>query len=349
MPVNPAQFAGTGADTEALFLKRYADNFIAAPRSGIFLFGGPSDRYIFRPTVAGGGKEWQYLIFAEVPDAEEFEPGQDLLGQVMAIQEGVLTTDKYMVCHQWIGKDKMAQSHFQVLPQLAERHRSRLERLYDRRAMIKACLGARQTSAVTKNGLNVHSGGTRVTRTGGTVATAYPLSATGCANLRADIRSLGLSQSQKNIAPGPQNRGLLMDPYLMTVLSFDSTGQLFSRDYVTTNDQQRHEVKVLENFAVLGEPNTTSNGGPLPNENILDGPARYQGNFTAQAADGIPGVLALCRSQEGEYGIGSVEFEKISHMVKWFPEKLAWLVMTFARNGMDVMHPWCLGSCEVII
>lgn len=347
MPVNVAQFAGTGADTEALLLKMYSGSFVSAPRSGVLLYNGVADRFIYRKS-GGPGKSWQYLMMGDVPEAEDFDPGDDLLGQVMAIDEGTIVTDKYVVCHKWIGKDKMAQSHFSILPQLAEAHKSRIMRLYDRRAMITAALGSRQTSAVTKNGLNIHNGGNRVTRGGGSIAAAYPLSSTGAANLRADLRALRLAASQDNIPPGHMNGAILLDPYLKSVLTFDNTGQLFSRDYVTDNDQQKHEVHVVEGFTFLGEANTTSNQGPLPNENILTGPSKYQGNFTAQAADGIPGVLAFFRGGDASYGLGSVVFEETEHVVQWFQEKLAWLVMTYFRGGIDVMHKWNLGSIEAI-
>jgi hypothetical protein len=352
--INPVQFGGSGTDDTSLFLKEYTGSFVTAPRSGVLLFNGVADRFIYRKRP-NSGKSWQFLMMAEVPDAEDFDPGADLLGQIMAVEEGTIVTDKYVVCHKWIGKDKMDMSHFEILGQLAERHKSRLERLYDKRAMITAALGARQTTAVTKNGLNVHNGGNRVTRTGGTtssgaavLSTSYPLSATGAANLRADLRALALSLDQDNIAPGPQNRAILMEPYLRSVLTYDNTGQVFSKDYVTTSDQMRHEVEVLERFAVLGYPNTTSNNGPLPDQNITDGPTKYQGNFTPAASNGAPGVLCFSRSVEAEYGLGMIEFETLKHTVKYFEEKLSWLVMTYMRTGCDIMHPWCLGSIESI-
>jgi len=346
--VTPAQFGASGTDNDALFLKMYSGSFVSAPRSGVFLHNGVADRFIYRKRPNNGGKSWQYLTFAEVPDAEEFDPGDDLLGQAMAIEEGTLTTDKYVVCHKWIGKDKMDQSHFEILPQLALRHRSRIERLYDKRAMIAVALSARQTAAVTKNGLNVHNGGNRVTRSGGSLAAAYPLSATGAANLRADLRSLRLALDNDNIDGSPTAAALLLDPYLRTVLTYDTTGQVFSKDYVMGNDQQRHEVDIIERFTILGYPNPTSQNGPLPNQNITDGPTRYQGNFTAQASDGIPGVLCLSRTTDQEFGIGAIEFESMTHLVKYFPEKLSWLVMTYMRTGIGEMHRWCNGSIEAI-
>ena len=353
MAVTPVQFGASGTDNDALFLKMYSGSFVAAPRAGILLHNGAADRYIYRRRP-GSGKSWQFLMMAEVPEAEEYTPGEDLLGQAMAIEEGTIESDQYVVCHKWIGKDKMDQSHFEILPQLAERHRNRIERLYDRRAMTIVAKSARQTSAVTKNGLNVHNGGNRVTRGGGTLAAAYPLSTTGAANLRADLRTLQLALTRDNIAPGFQNRGIIMDAHLKLVLTYDNTAQVFSKDYVTTNDQQKHMVDIIEDFAVLGTCNPTSSNGPLPDENIgatyngVPVPSAYQGNFSAQASDGIPGVLCFSRSNEGEYGVGAIEFESLTHFVKYFPERLSWLVMTYMRTGIREMHRWCNGSIEAI-
>lgn len=349
MPVTPTKFLGTGADTTALALKMYTGSFVSAPRSSIFLFNDQADNYIYRKRP-GSGKSFQYLMMGDTPDPEEFDPGDDLLGQTMAIDEGELTSDKFIVCHNWIGKDQMQHSHVDVLSRLGAAHRSKIDRLYDKRIFITGAKTARLTTAVNKNGLNIHSGGNRVTRavSGGVLATAYPLSATGAANFRADLRALALAADEDNIGPSPNERSLLMTPHMRSVLSFDSTGQVFSKDYVIGHDQQKHEVEVIERFRVLGYPNTTSNNGPMPNQNIITGPTRYQGDFTAGASDGTPVALALCRSMEGEHAVGMIEFEPVRHFIKFFEEKLSWLVMTYMRGGVDKMHPWCAGSIEIL-
>lgn len=353
--VNPVQFLSnsTGTDLQSLALKMYSGSFASAPRPGVLMYNGAADRFIYRKRPQNGGKSFQYLMGGEVPEPEDYNPGEDLLGQAWAIDEGEIISDGFVMCHQWIGLDRMQDSHMaaNVMPFLGERHRNRLERLYDKRAFIMAALTGRDTSAVTKAGLNIHQGATRVTRTGETLAssdmtTAYPLSATGAANLRADIKSLGLALDRKDIAPGYMNRSLVLDYYLKTVLTYDATAQVFSKEYVTTNDQQKHQVDVLENFTILGYANGTSRNGPLPNENIITGPTRYQGNFTAGASNGIPGVFAFCRSSSGDYGLGLVEFTPVTHFVKYFEERLSWLVMSYMRCGVNKMHKWCIGTIE---
>jgi hypothetical protein len=347
MSVTPLKYLANAAGTDetSLALKQYSGSFVKAPRSGIFLYD--KGDYIFKKSPASG-KSWQFLMGGDVPDPDNYTPGTDLLGQVWGLEENTIETDQYMVCHKWIGKDQMQHSHVDVLSFLGTAHKSRIERTIDRRVFIKAAQGARQTTAVTKNGVNIHNGGNRVTRTGGSVVAAYPDSATGASNFRADLRSLGLAMDIDNIAPETRNRKIFFTPEMRYKLAFDNTAQVFSRDYNNRNDVQNLRIEEVERFEIAGHPNFTSNNGPIPNENINTGPSTYYGNFTAQAADGIPVAIAIARGMEGEYGVGMVEFEGLHHTVKYFEERLSWLVMTYIRTGIRVMHPWCLGSVEVI-
>jgi len=347
MSVTPLKFLANAAGTDetSLALKQYSGSFVNAPRSGIFLYD--EGQYIYKKSPASG-KSWQFLMMSDVSEPDNYDPGADLLGQVYGVEEGTIESDKFLVCHHWVGRDQMQHSHVDILGRLASAHKSRIDRLVDKRVLIQAAYGARQTTAVTKNGMNVHNGGNRVTRSGTTLATAYPSSNTGAANFRADLRSLALAADVDNIAPEMQNRNLFFVPELRNVLAYDTTNQVFSNDFNQVNNQQAIRIQELERFAVRGHPNFSSNNGPMPNENFTSGPSAYQVNFTAQAADGFPVALAMFRGMEGEYGVGMVEFDGLHHTVKYFEERLSWLVMTYIRLGIRVMHPWCLGSVEVI-
>lgn len=351
MSVNPVRFGATGSDDTALFLKEYLGAFNAAPRSSVFLYEHNVPG-VFRKNVTQG-KSFQHLMFADLPEGEDFTPGDEMTGQPFAIDEGTITPDKYLVEHTFIPRDQMKFSHFDIMNRLAPAHKLKLQRKYDRRIMTLAAKAARSTSAVTKNGLNVHNGGNRVTRTGGAVATAFPTSTTGAANFRANLRSLGRQMDEDNIAPGPQNRGVLFTPYIKEVLGYDSgnAGSIFDRDFVDVNDGNsitRMEVNVLEGFRVLGTPNTTTNNGPLPDQNITADLTKYQGNFTVQAADGTPVALALCNAMDMAAAVGVITFEQIQHVVQYYPEKMAWLIASFVLCGADQMNPYCAGSIEVI-
>lgn len=345
MPVNAVQFGATGSDENALYLKVYSGSFIEPWREATHLWDDNSG-VINRQTVESG-KEFQHLRFADIPEPDDFDPGNDLVGQGFAVDEVNITPDKYLVAHQWIRRDDMKKSHFQVLPRLARSHASRIGRTYDKRLFILAAAAARQTTAVTKNGLTVHKGGNRVTRSGGTVATAYPASTTGAANFRADLRTLGRRMDEDQIPAG--GRRLWFRPDVRESLLYDNTNQVFSRDFNSMNDQQMRKVMELEGFGVVGFPNASSNGGPLPDEDFTGASlSKYRYNFTSQASDGIPAALALCVGPDGGAAVGVKTYENVQHVVRYYDEKLCWLVASFLYVGCGILDPWCAGSVEVI-
>lgn len=345
------KFLGTGSDDEAMALKMYSGHFTSAPRSSVFLWdnGLPG---IYRKTITEG-KSHQFLMGADVPEPEDFEPGDEIVGQQFAVDEGTITADKYLVASHKVPKDQMKLSHFDILPKLAKLHKSKLERRYDRRLAITACLAARSTTAVTKNGLSVHPGGNRVIRAGSSatsdtaVAAAYAASSTGAANFRADLRTLGLNMDIDNI--DPESRYIWATPWIRQVLLYDNTAQLFSEDYIDpmTNRQQSRKVTLVEGFKILGWPNSTANGGPLPNENFTTELSKYNADFTPGTSVGTPVALSLASDGEGGAAVGVVQFEGIQHVVKYLDSQLCWLVMSYMYCGCGVMNPWCAGSVEV--
>ena len=350
MTVYAPQFGASGSDETALFLKLYSGSYVEAPRSSIFLYD--KDLPFIRSETVSFGKSFQFLMDADIPEPEDFVPGDEIMGQKYAVEEGTVTIDGYLVAHKHVRRDEMQMSHFNILPRLARQHKARIGRAYDRRFMTLAARAAR-AAAVTKSGLTVHSGGNRVTRSGGSstydtaVSAAYPLSASGAANFRADLRQLGKQMDDDNI--DPNNRWIVITPYIRQVLLFDNTAQVFSKDYLNGvgNDINKREIVLIEGFRLLGIANPSSNNGPLPTENFVTGLSKYQGNFTPQASNGGPVCLAFAGSMEDHYAIGVAKYESVQNVVVYRPEKMVWLVMSFLLIGADYMHPWCCGSIEV--
>lgn len=342
---NRFEWLGTGSDSTALALTLYTGWFNEAPRTGVFLWDTTLP-FIKRTTVSAG-KSHQFIMDADTPDAEEFLPGEEMLGQTGANQDGTITVDKFLVAHKFIPEDQMAISHYSILEDVARKHKFALSRMYDKRIFTVAALGAR-ASSVTKNGLTVHNGGNRVPRTAATLAAAYPTSATGAANLIADMRSLAY-ESDIDFLDGDA-RYAFLPPYLRQVAQYDASAQLFSEDYVDpdTNRIQQRKIMQVAGFKILGFPNYTSASGPLPNQNIVD-PAgsKYSGNFTVQASNGPPAVLAMCASGGGDAGIGLVTYRGIQNRLIYQPERMGYLAYSFVLCGVGQLHPWCLGSVEV--
>jgi hypothetical protein len=346
--VNAVQYLGTGTDDVDLALKIYSGVFTEAWRAHAKLF--TSDVPVIHRKTMAMGKSYQVLAFAEMPEPEqEYTPGIELLGQNYAVDEYVITRDKYVIEHNWVPRDAMRTDHFEILPRIAKTHARKIPMTIDRRLFITSALAAR-AAAKTKNGLNVNFGGNRVTRTGGSLASAYPKSATGAANFRADLRNLGQLMDEDNIPP--DDRWLWITPYMAHVLSYDNSGQVFSRDYIETtdgNNVMRREVRIIDGFKVIDERvNTTTNNGSMPDQNITTGPTKYQADFSVQSATGSPVALALCQGPEGDAAVSMGTWETVQNFVQYYPDKLSWLVASFILCGIGQMSPQCAGSIEVI-
>jgi len=347
------QFTGTGSDDTALLLKRYTGNMANPWRSGTFLWDQSSG--VIERHSEPDGKEFQYLLWADLPAPLDYDPGDEIMGQNFAIDEVNITPDKYLIEAHRVPRDKMRLSHFreQVAGNLGRLHGNRLARQYDYRAFTLAGLGARQ-AAVTKDGLPVHSGGTRVTRTGGSVSAAYPRSATGAANFRADLRELGREMDEKNIPR--TNRWITYLPQILDVLLFDTTGTLFGKDFIDSFDGNkviRREVQTIDGFKVLKDrrgalPNAATNNGPFPDSNISSGLSKYQADFSIGASTGQPVAMAFCTDDMEQAPLAVIEFEPMGHHVQYIPERMEWLFLSWLYVGGGVTHPYGLGSIEVI-
>lgn len=352
--VNAVRFGANAAGTDdtSLFLKVYSGSFIEPWRNSTFLWNSP---YINKRSVQFG-KQFQYLRMAELPEPEDFVPGNELAGQNLGVDEVNITPDKYLVAHQWIPRDQMNLSHFDPQTGIGARHAARLARVYDKRIFILACAAARQTTAVTKNSMTVHSGGNRVTRSGGTtssgtavISTPFPASTAGAANIRADLRTLRRRMAEDNCPMDPM---LFIRPDIRECLLYDNTNQVFSRDFNSANDQQERRMVKLEGFNLDAggnrDPNTTTNGGAFPDQDLsTQTQTKYQYSFLPQASDGTPVALALARDENGGSAVGVVTFEDVQHHVGYYPEKMSWLVMSFLYVGCGILDPWCAGSVEV--
>lgn len=356
---NAFNFGRTGSDQTALFNKIYRGSVGMYPESGLFFMNGPNSNLIDSQTLVGA-KSLQNLIFGDVPPPEEFTPGDEFIGQTIAQGEVVSVTDDYIVAGTFFKKDQMlqAQNASRLLSDAAFRHRQKIQLEFDKRIVIMAAKAARAAAVTKTEGSYVHQispGGTRVTDGGnsGTYATAlnnaYPLSSAGATAIREKLRELNYELDLKRLPAGPQYRGIIMHPRWRQVLSFDSTGQVFSKDYVIGNDQNRQEITVLDGFRVLGYALPITNRGPLPDRNIVadaSTPSRYATDFSPQASSGAPVCLAFC-SDGMHKAVQVLTADNLTSSVLWQENKLGWLAMSYIKAGANQLHDWCAGSIEL--
>lgn len=347
---NPFLQNSGGTDEVSLALKMYAFGFGETFRVTTKLYG--SDK-IDRQDV-GAGKSYQFLQMADTPAAEDFVPSTDeMVGQQYEVEEGTISADEDIVVSHVVSRDQVEDSHFGIFDRLAKADARQLAMKYDRRAFTIAALAAR-AAAASKNGLSVHAGGNRVTRDANSIALAYPLSATGAANLRADLRTLRYNMDLDFIPDGFGD--LYLTPYARQVLMYDTTAQLFSRDYASVGDISKRELPMLEGFRLVDFVVPTSGGGSMPDQLITSATeplySKYRGDFYVDsgATDtvGTPIAIVLGRGPNGEAAVGEARKNAGYNFVKWRDETQDWLVGAGLRTGLGQKDVWCAGSVEVV-
>lgn len=344
--MNGIDFLKVNADTEALALTKYLGTFTEAWRNQPTILD--SGLPVIHRTFQEDGKDFQHLQFASRPPPEEFDPGDEILGQNYAMDEVRVSPDKYLVASAFIKRDQMKKSHVTLIPQLARSHAREIKLLREKRIFITAALAARD-SAKTKDGLLVHSGGNRVTVTGGSLAAAFPLSATGAATFRSALRTLALRQDEDNIPS--EGRYLWVPPYMKSVALYDNTAQVFSEEYQDPsrpNVVGKRQVTLLENYKLVGAPNFTSNNGTLPDQLIIDQPSKYNADFRPGVSNGTPVAITLCQGPDGGAAVSEVTFDEVQSFVKYFPERMGWLLVSFIMSGVGKTDSYCAGSIELI-
>lgn len=363
--VNAVPFLKSGSDETALALTTIFETAIVqAPRTSMFLWDR-SLPFIKRQKM-DYGKAWVWNMRGWDPEAEDFTPGEELVGQDFAYYEGQITADKVLVAHKYIPWGQMHQSHFQVLEDTARENIYQLEVKYDYRMMLLAARGAR-AAAVTKDGMTIHNGGNVVVRDGASavsdtaVATAYPQTGLGALNALDDLKALASRFDEDHI--DPRNRWLFPRTDFYQALLCNSANpliwgspsntavagesQLFSKNYQGVNSVLDRQVLFAEGWKIMAPANKKTGMGPFPNENVTTGQTKFQGNFLPRLTTGTPVALAFGTSMKGEAAIGINEYSPIMSGVFWKPERLSYLCMSWMFVGTDYMHPFCIGSIEV--
>lgn len=352
----------SGSDLTSLLLKYATGKYDECARQNPVLFGtrSPVIDYISAPH----GKSWQNLVQADVPAPEIYRSGEEPRGQKYAVDEIVSTLDDTFMVDAFLAKDKNMEAHFSVLDRIIPGHYRSMGNWFDSRIFRTAVLAAR-TGSATKHGLTVHNGGNRVTNPSGSVATRYPLTAIGANNLRQDMRLLYQRMLEDNLMPG--SFYMWMTPYLQNVLKNDganifgtpsdtaasATSTLFSRDYQSANDLNKSIIMEVDGWKIVGFPNTSTNGGPLPDEdyttNGKDSDTKFQGVFSVAGTGGVgaPCCLALASGMGGGAAVQILEHRPLEPFMVFDELKDGWTFGIRGRYGINKLHPWCAGTIEV--
>lgn len=291
------------------------------------------------------GKAWQFEWFGDMPDAEEFTPGDEMKGMDSTFDLGTITPDKPLTHHAFSRLDEKIMAHFDIVAPKIRTHGRKIAEQLDRRIAVTGVKAA-QTAAVTKDGLTVHPGGNVVERVGTDLSGAYPATVAGAKALRDDAYQLARLQDEANV-PKEYRFGFI-PPYIKQVLFQDTT--VFDKDL--TNMPADINLRVFGRMAGywlvesnnIPSTNITSNSSGWKDKN-----SKYQGDFTynGSSSDGRPAMLTLCGARDGVAAVGMVEQYPLTPILEYLPRSLGWFSGAAMITGFGIMNPQCAGLLRV--
>lgn len=333
--------SGNTANSDRDLAARMFESLVLEAYRTATLFHDNMNRWVMVKPISAG-KSTNFQIMAFTPDTEEHVPGDELLGQAQPFDDVIISIDDRRVQHRSIAGDHATISHFDAVPPYARSMGHGLALSIDNCIVRMAIKGAR-TAALS----NFHNGGNVVSRTGGgsTIADAYPESATGAANLRADILTLAKRMDEDNVPE--MERALVLTPHGRSVLQYDTTAMLFSSDYQIQNRISDRHIGRAAGFDIFYSNNIPStnviNSGTRSDPDKYDVDCRYvAGNIAA--GTGQPIAVAMCGAREGQAGLGMTVAERLFTAIQNF--EFEGVTKMVARNffGVDIVNPWCLGE-----
>lgn len=345
---NVQQFLGEDLD---LGLKVFTGSAVEAFRAHCFLFepstedsnNAPDRPNLIYQQALSGAVSAQFLMYSDMPDAEEHEEsGDELEGQQFEMVEGTITVDKPVVAHVEVPERHLELAQVNPLAKLGSKLGYSLAREYDKRLFRLWALGARE-GVLTRNGLNIHNGATRVEGVHASGVNGYfTVDSTGAQRIRARMEEAAQGFDEKDVPEA--GRFCIWDPYLRRVAMQDTT--IFDVRY--NNNENSNKLNMRAIGEVAGWKVYIANDRLPGNTNYTTGPTKYQGDFRYNGAGGgQPAMLFGATAMGEEAGIGTVVVKGVITESQKFIKKGTRFMKARIHMGADVMHPWFLGSCEI--
>lgn len=307
-----------------------------------------------------GSKAFQFYMMSDTPAAQkEYQSGDTLDGDDYALGTGTVNVDEIIAKAGTIGERDQLISHIDMAKYIGMENGRKVALELDYRILNQLAICARQ-SAITDSGtgLTIAPAGTgiRVQRAGGSatiataLATAYPLSATGAANLASDLITAAYNA---DVAQWPMDaRWMILDAYLLQVMQFDSSGKWFSKDYQETNSILNRNVRLLPGgWKVYAFETRTAQGGLMPDTNQTGYAisTKFNQNFLPGASNGYPCAIGFCAAGEDQAAVGFGTWQAPTTRV-YGPEVTqnhTTKLETYCLTGIEKMRHYSATSIEV--
>lgn len=345
--LNPIRFLGVNDDQYSLALKTSMG--MLAGR-----FDDPNSIWnasFIRRMGFVPGKSHQIGLLSNAARPFEYVDGQDVNSQPFAVDEALITLDNKRRLFTSIGETDLKLSPFtELLPRYIDKMAMSMITTYSQMAMTLLCQCYRAT-AVSKGGILIHNGGVKVTRVGPTIRDAYPLNATGSANLRADIATIN---EQLDFANAPSNRVIIMRNELKGTLTTDPYKSAFSIEYgaPSANNANEREIRRLDGMAVFNFQNSmTQSDGPMPNINTADlfSEAKFRGDFRGGVSNsyGFPAFVVVAVDEMRPPAIFSSVVE-MNPVTKWDDHRRCYTIDSVMQFKSGIAYPYIVAGCEII-
>lgn len=344
---NPIRWLAEGSDDRKLALELFWGRTYEAFRDHAELINigtdpdGDVQRDVIAQKVVTEGYSWRFPMFGTDPDAEEHTPGTELLGQQIVVDDSNVTVDDIRVTHMDLPIDQINVSHFDVVGQFGMQLGRGLARKIDNLA-FRVAVNAARTGALTKNGDTIHSGGNVVERVGASgIASAYPVSATGAQNFRADAEQLAQIMDEDYVPE--EGRYLYIGPYIRRVLGQDP--EIFDVRYSpdTPNRLNSRSIGELAGFQVVHSQKM----GTL-NQNFTDPKfSKYSVDTRYDGSTGQPAALAFCGAQSMSAAMAFVSFGGVQTHMEQDERRNTLFMKAQIMCGLGVLNPWCAGEIRV--
>jgi hypothetical protein len=372
-----------GADTNRdLALKIFSGTVYEAFRSKT-VFWDNTGNILASKMLNGQGHEAQWPIIGDDTGVDPIyhDPGHQLLGQSIAMTEGVVRVDDVLVSHVDVPFADMDIAHFDVLQPFATKLGRALAIDMDKKLAVLAIQAARTAPAA-----NIHGGGKAIIRDdGATSATdaadltlAYPNTSVGSSRFRDDVAELAQLFDEDNVPE--EGRYLFVPPYIRTIMRHEGTGwsnvgsvdgpagNPYSRDQNSAPwDLNRRILGMMEGFNVIltNHLPTADTTFQTAATGQLAAAAKYVGHFDGRdngddasggggayaenqaESNAKPAAVALCGASEGSAALGLVQAAGLRAVIEDDERRNTRFLKAQMMVGADILCPWTAGYVGV--
>lgn len=295
-PSRLGQANATGAN-DALFLKLFSGEVMTAFEQGTAFMAHHFVRSI------SGGKSSQFPMLGRTTAAYH-TVGTEMLGNVIAHNERIITVDDMLVAHTFIAEWDEMVNHYEVRSRYASEIGRALAQKFDRTVAQTGVLAARASSPIT--GEN-----------GGSVLTDANYGTSGAA-LASALFDAKVIFDESDVTGTPH---LFLRPAQHALMV--ETTSLLNKDWGGSGSFSAGTIGDVNGVGIVKTNN-------LPNSNINTGPSKYQGNFST--------TVGLFMT---DMAVGTVKLKDVAIASEWQLSRLGWLTVGRLAFGSGILRPIC--------